>query len=62
MQIGEQVIVFEKDNIVASKINTFLKERISDSTSEFIVREVRTIEELSSVIVLYYYGYKKEDK
>lgn len=62
MQIGEQVIVFEKDNIVASKINTFLKERISDSTSEFIVREVRTIEELSSVIVLYYYGYKKEYK
>jgi len=58
----ERAMVFEKDNMVTSKINTFLKERVSSENNNFIVEEIRTIEELSEMIVVYYKGFIKEDK
>ena len=58
----ERAMVFEKDNMVTSKINTFLKERVSSENNNFIVEEIRTIEELSDMIVVYYKGFIKEDK
>lgn len=54
----ERAMVFEKNDTVHLKINFFLKEKRSDGG--FIVEEVRTIEELSNIIVVYYKGFIKE--
>ena len=58
----ERAMVFEKDNMVVSKINAFLKERVSSENNNFIVEEVRAIEELSDMVVVYYKGFIKESK
>lgn len=54
--------VFEKQNCATTikminDINTFLESRVSDETSNLVVYKLDSIEELPSMIVVYYYGF-----